>query len=167
MNTFILFWNPQISNFKDQQRSQFVKDLRKGLYYEFSWAIWDWQQAQKGDRFFRIQCGMSDPAKDGVIDSGYFTSNPYSDDDWSGRGRKVHYIDMEFDAVIDYNRCPILASDTLDIRIPHFDWHGGHSGRFLDQVSAAELESLWQQHLDTISSNPKTSKYVYIQPVTM
>ena len=88
--TFILFWNPRISNFKDEERSEFVKALRQHRGYEFNWAIWDWQKAQAGDRFFRIRCGMPNPADDGVIDSGYFVSNPYADEDWSGKGRKVY-----------------------------------------------------------------------------
>ena len=167
MKTFILFWNPQISNFKDEERTDFVQALRKGCTYEFSWAIWDWEQAQRGDRFFRIRCGMANPAEDGVIDSGYFISNPYADEDWSGRGRRVHYAEMEFDTVVDFNHCPVLSSEKLDIRIPHFDWHGGHSGRFLDEVSATELETLWQQHIDALTSNAKTKKYIFEEPIKM
>ena len=160
-NTFILYWNPQISNFKDAERSSFVQALRNDDFYEFNWAVWDWQEAKEGDRFFRIRCGMPNPQDDGVIDSGYFTSDPFVGEDWSGKGREVHYAEMEFDKVIDYNHCPVLSSDKLDLRIPHFDWHGGHSGRLLDEQSAEILEELWEQHIDALLDDEQTSGYVY------
>ena len=162
-NTFILYWNPQISNFKDTERTDFVQALRAGATYEFNWAIWDWQEAQAGDRFFRIRCGMPNSANDGVVDSGYLINNPYIGEDWSGKGREVHYVDMEFDAVIDYNHCPILAADKLDLRIPHFDWHGGHSGRLLEVQDAQVLESLWLQHIDSLQSNPETTHHLFTE----
>ncbi len=161
MNTFILYWNPRISNFKDEERSEFVQDLQLGIDYQFNWAIWDWQKAKPGDRFFRIRCGMPNPADDGVIDSGYLVGEPFQDEDWSGRGRRVHYVYMEFDSVIDFNRCPILSSEKLDLRIPHFDWHGGHSGRILDEESAKELETLWQQHIKDLVADDDTTEFVY------
>lgn len=163
--TFILYWNPQISNFKDEERSEFVKYIRNGNYYDFNWSIWDWKEAKAGDRFFRIRCGMSNPADDGVIDSGYLINDPYIGEDWSGRGREVHYANMEFDVVIDYNHCPILAADKLDLRIPHFEWHGGHSGRLLDEQNAAELEALWEQHVHMLKSNDQTKEFVFSEQI--
>lgn len=165
MKTFILYWNPRISSFKDEERSEFVEALRNGQSYDFNWSVWDWDKAHAGDRFFRIRCGMDDPAQNGVIDSGYFVSDPYADEDWSGRGRKVYYAEMEFDSVIDFNHCPVLSSDKLELRIPHFDWHGGHSGRLLDEQSAAELESLWEQHLHKLNTNEQTKDFVFSEPI--
>ena len=165
MNTFILYWNPQISNIPVERRDEFVQALRDGMYLEFNWAIWDWQKAKAGDRFFRIRCGMPNPADDGVIDSGFLISEPFLGEDWSGKGRKVHYVNMEFDAMLDYDYCPALSSDLLDLRIPHFDWHGGHSGRLLDDVSASDLEALWEQHLHKVRSNAETEPHVFSHPI--
>ena len=67
--TFILFWNPEISNFKDEDLSDLVKSIRQRLEYEISWSIWDWQKANKGDRFFFIRCGMPNPEENGVFAS--------------------------------------------------------------------------------------------------
>ena len=97
--TFIMYWNPQISNFKDEKRSEVVQMLREGEYYDFNWAVWDWQEAREGDRFFRVRCGMPNPADDGVIDAGEFITEPFAGEDWSGKGREVHYVEMEFDAL--------------------------------------------------------------------
>ena len=159
--TFIMCWNPQISNFKDEKRSEVVQKLREGEYYDFNWAIWDWKDAREGDRFFRVRCGMPNPADDGVIDAGEFITDPFAGEDWSGKGREVHYVEMEFDAMIDFNHCPVLSSAKLDLRIPNFDWHGGHSGRLLDAQSAEILEELWEQHLEELKDNTETSEYVY------
>ena len=161
--TFILFWNPQISNFKDEERSMLVEALRIGADYEFNWAVWDWRKVRVGDRFFRLRCGMPNPQDDGVIDSGYFTSEPRLGEDWSGKGREVYYAEMEFDMMIDYNHCPVLSSEKLDLRIPHFDWHGGHSGRIIESRSGIILEDLWYEHLKSLRENPLISEHLYIE----
>lgn len=160
-NTFILFWNPQFSNVKDEDRSGFVEYLCTGGCYTTSWAIGDWEKVREGDRFFRVRCGMPNPADDGVIDSGYIVSKPFAGTDWSGKGRKVYYADLDFDVVLDYDTCPILTSNKLDLRIPNFDWHGGNSGRLLLKKDAAVLEKLWQQLVDGLIENPETYNSVF------
>ena len=161
MNTFILFWNPRISNFKDTERTQFVAAIKNGARYTSDWAIHDWHIAHKGDRFFKIRCGMPDMQDDGIIESGHFLSEPYQGDDWAGRGRVVYYVDLKLDVALDYNFFPVLPSAKLDLRIPHFDWHGGHSGRLLDEPFAAHLEQLWQEHLIEQCSQNDNWEWVY------
>lgn len=162
-STFILFWNPQISNFKDEQRGEFVQALRDGFPLDFNWAVHDWRSMRIGDRFFRIRCGMPNPADDGLIDSGYFTSKPFLEEDWSGKKRKVYYAEMEFDMMLDFNYCPVLSSEKLDLRIPHFDWHGGHSGRLIDSRSGIILEDLWYEHLKSLREDPLLAEHLYIE----
>ena len=161
-NTYILFWNPQISNDQGDSRLQFVADLLRGCQYEASWSIWDWRKAKDGDRFFRVRCGMPHPEDDGIIESGYLVGRPFLGLDWSNYGRKVHYSYLHFDAIIDYNSCPVLSSDKLDLRIPHFDWHGGHSGRLLDEQSTTFLEKLWQEHVDNLINDPQYRNNMYV-----
>ena len=38
-NTFILFWNPLISNVQDEDRPEFIEALHRGCEYQASWSI--------------------------------------------------------------------------------------------------------------------------------
>ena len=101
VNTFILFWNPKISNYKIEQLRN---SLKEGGHVE-NWTVWDYKEAHRGDRFFWIRCGEG---KTGICMSGYFRSEPYIEDDWSGKGRVVHYAKLLADVVIDPEYCPII-----------------------------------------------------------
>ena len=49
MRTFILFWNPAISNWKlDDCRSS----IDNGDIEDFIWSVWNHKIVQYGDRFF-------------------------------------------------------------------------------------------------------------------
>ena len=82
MNTIILFWNPGISSYT-------VKRLREDLSnnaHVGNWSVWEHEEAHKGDRFFMVRCGEG---KTGICMSGRFRSEPYIDEDWTGKGREV------------------------------------------------------------------------------
>ena len=73
-NTFILMWNPAISNYKIEEFEEQLRDMSEGFYDEFSWAVWDHEQARDGDRFYMVKVG---PGTNGIVMSGTFTSEPY------------------------------------------------------------------------------------------
>lgn len=143
MKTFILMWNPAISSYKLEQ---FQEELEHFYNAWFNWSIWDYKEAHDGDRFFMVRCGQN--GNRGICMSGHFTSDPYEGEDWSGRGRKTFYIDLDPDVMINSEVHPILTQEVLMKEIPEFDWTGGHSGRLLDEQSSAKLESLWSKFLD-------------------
>lgn len=153
MKTFILFWNPSISSDKGNGRAKFITALQDGCYYSADWAVWDWKEAHKGDRFYKVKVGDPDPAKNGIVESGFFKSDPYQGEDWSGRGREVYYCDLTFDAMIDYDFVSPLTIEKLTKEISNFDWTGGHSGRLLDAESANELDTIWCEHLIDIQED--------------
>lgn len=141
MNTIILFWNPEISSYT-------IERLREDLsnYAHVSnWSVWEHDKAHKGDRFFMVRCGKG---KTGICMSGRFRSEPYQDEDWSGKGREVYYMDLMADTVIDPDILPILSTEVLSENIPSFDWSGGHSGRLLSAKKAKKLEKLWEEFLE-------------------
>lgn len=144
MNTFILFWNPDISSYK---LDDFQRELEQISYdyNDMNWSVWEHEKAKAGDRFFMVRCGNG---KTGICMSGCFSSNPYQDEDWSGKGRVTFYMDLEPDVMIHPDYLPILKTDELINAIPSFDWKGGHSGRLLDDKSAEKLESLWKEFLE-------------------
>ena len=149
MKTFILFWNPGISSYT-------IERLREDLDAEQhvgNWSVWEHKKAHKCDRFFMVRCGEG---KTGICMSGFFSSEPYQDEDWSGKGREVYYMDLRADIVIDPDILPILSTEILSQKIPSFDWSGGHSGRLLLAQKARKLEKLWKDFLE--KNNPMFGK---------
>lgn len=140
VNTVILFWNPAISSYtldNYERDIQCVDDT-------FNWSVWEYEKAYCGDRFFLVRCGEGNT---GICMSGKFTSSPYRCNDWSGRGRKVYYMDMLPDVMIHPEYHPILTTEELKKSIPNFDWTGGHSGRIIKPEDAELLEKVWQNFL--------------------
>lgn len=140
MKTFILFWNPSISSYKFEDLQRELEEMSE-CYNNMNWSVWEYDKAHAGDRFFMVRCGDGNT---GICMSGYFASEPYKDEDWSGRGRVTYYMDLEPDVMIHPEYLPILSTRELMSEIPTFDWTGGHSGRLLDDVFAEKLESLWK-----------------------
>lgn len=141
MKTYILFWNPAISSYKFDDFQRELEEITDD-YYNMNWSVWEYENAHAGDRFFMVRCGEG---KTGICMSGYFSSDPYQDEDWSGRGRVTYYMDIDPDVMIHPEYRPILTTEELMKEIPSFDWKGGHSGRLIDEKSAEKLEALWNQ----------------------
>ena len=141
MNTFILFWNPKISSYTLER----MRDDLEHWAHVSNWSVWQHDIAHKGDRFFMVRCGEG---KTGICMSGRFRSEPYRDEDWSGKNREIYYMDLLADTVIDPDYLPILSTDELTKQIPSFDWSGGHSGRLLPKKDAEKLEEIWAGFLE-------------------
>ena len=75
--------------------------------------------------------------------SGVFNSHPYEAEDWSGKGRRVFYMDILPNVILDPDHAPMITTEELQKAIPSFDWTGGHSGRLLSQEDAQKLETIW------------------------
>lgn len=142
MNTFIIMWNPDISDWK---MDGFESSLCHFDDVEVNWAIYDYKKAKVGDRFFMVKCGEGNT---GIVMSGFISSKPYKDEDWSGKGREVYYVKMDLGTMIHPDREEILTTEKLEEAIPDFDWSGGHSGRLLDKISAGKLELLWKAYVN-------------------
>ena len=154
MNTFLLLWNPAISSYTiDRCEEEFnfedvlfdFIDDEDNFPWDLNWSVWEWEKARDGDRFFMLRVGEGQP--NGILMSGKFSSNPYVDDDWSGKKRVTHYVDLELDAAIHPDSPKILSSDVLEKHFPDRNWRKGHSGQILDEETAAKLEELWNDHI--------------------
>ena len=143
-NTFILRWNPAISSIKVDTHNQLIPQI---LADDFDWSIWEHEKAKYGDRFYLVKVGES---KTGIVMSGIFTSNPYTAGDWSGKGRVVHYMDMQPNVILNPDVIPMISTETLNQEIPSINWNKGHSGEIMTPQDAQKLDSLWQ---DFIKSN--------------
>ena len=87
--------------------------------------------------------------KNGVVMRGYIMGEPYPDEDWSGKGRRVYYIRMKPLTMLDPERAPMMiTTDELSEKIPGFDWKEGHSGMILSDEQAAKLEVIWDRYAE-------------------
>ena len=141
MNTVILFWNPEISSFKYDDLGYAIKNINNET---FNWSVWEHEKAKKGDNFFLVKCGGE--TNNGICMSGHFVSDPYLGEDWSGKGRKVYYMNMKIDVAINPKYFPVLKTEELQKVFPDFDWTGGHSGRILPKIYTPQ--SIWKQFLE-------------------
>lgn len=160
MKTFILEWRPSISSYKMQD---FIGDLEYLEYGDFNWSVWDWEKARSGDNFYLIKCGEDET---GIVMKGFFTSDPYSGEDWSGKGRDVHYMDMRpvFMAIPTLER-GIITTAELEVAMPDFQWNGGHSGRLLPEEYAARLHTLWGEYMKRFDGEQGDSKTFAISAI--
>lgn len=141
-NTFILTWNPAISSVTLEDHNYGVKNM---LTEYFNWSVWDYKEAKCGDRFFLVRVGDGNT---GIVMSGVFDSQPYEAGDWSGKGRRVFYMDMIPNVILNPETAPMITTEQLKKAIPSFDWSGGHSGRLLTKEEAQLLEKMWQEYIE-------------------
>lgn len=163
MKTIILMWNPAISSYKMEDFKKLLKhvdgscqvaeteaedDDAKGEDSEndtyINWSVWEYEKAHWNDRFFLVRVGEGNT---GIAMSGTFGSDPYEDEDWSGKGRKTFYMDLEMEAIIDIDLAPYISTEQLMNELPGFDWAGGYSGRVLEEDTAEKLEAIWAEYL--------------------
>lgn len=117
---------------------------------DYNWSVWEHDRAHEGDRFFLVRVGQGNT---GVVMSGYFTSEPYEGEDWSGKGRQTFYMDMCPLYMFHPDKTKILTTKELRQAVPDFEWGGGHSGRLLTPSQAAALEARWEEFLQTVDED--------------
>ena len=143
--TFLLKWNPAISSYTMERLDSDMAEWADGYWSEdFDWSVHEWQKAHKGDRFFMVRVGEGNT---GVFAAGRFTTEPFQGEDWSGKGREVYYMQMEFEAVFHPERVGIIPTEELERELPHIDWRKGHSGQLLDKEDAVRLELMWRDYV--------------------
>lgn len=153
-------WNPAFSSytwerFKTDQEDMCDHEWGPGVG---NWNVWEHDKVEGGDRFFMVKVGEG---KTGIVMAGYFDSMPYEDEDWSGRGRQTFYVDLDICEQLDADKVDIITTETLQAKLPNFDWTGGHSGRVLDAESAEKLELMWLKYFNKIRLNIFNDNAIY------
>lgn len=145
INTFLLRWNPAISSYTMEQFDSDMEDYAHYEYWDdFNWSVHEWEKAQDGDRFFMLRVGEG---KTGIFAAGHFISDPFKGEDWSGKGREVYYMTMEFDALFHPKRTEIITTEELQRALPNIDWEKGHSGELITTEDAECLNKMWNEHI--------------------
>lgn len=140
--TFILMWNPAFSNSMENH----IESIGHINDYSFNWSVYEWEKAKMGDRFYMIRVGEGNT---GVVMSGIFTSQPYADEDWdpNRNRRKIHYMDMKPNFIVNPEEQTIITTEQLQEVIPDFEWRRGHSGQLLNPEQAKKLEILFSKYV--------------------
>lgn len=136
--TYLLRWNPTISSFKLETYRQATIECPDG--FGFDWSVYEWENAQKGDRYFMLRTGDENA---GIVFRGIFTSDPYEDKDWAGQGKQRHYMKMDCYDCVPADQKPPIDIELLEKEIPEIDWRKGHSGELLSEETADKLNDLW------------------------
>ena len=144
MSTIILMWNPYFSSYKMAQFEEELHYLHQGMTTDYNWSIHEHDKVKDGDRFYMVRCGYG---KTGIVMSGTLVGEPYCDEDWAGRGRKIYYMDMQPDYYVHTDKVPTYVSTEYLLReLPGFDWTGGKAGRVLPEALTEKLESIWTRY---------------------
>ena len=141
MNTFLFAWNPNRWDWVDLQES--IVHLETVGYVERRWSCGNSKSIKKGDRIFLIRLGK-EPR--GIMGSGYAKSSYYVATHWDGTiGKIAHYIDIEFDILIDPNKNKLLDKDALkNIDTNNVQqWFPQQSGISIKKEVLDSLESNW------------------------
>lgn len=156
MKTFLLYWNPLFSSYTPQRfQDDFHFEEGKDVLTDddewdrspslFNWSVLEHEKAHEGDRFIFIRVGYEKST--GMVGVGYFTSEPYVGRDWSGQDRKVYYMDMDWESVVNPASDKILKTEVLSEAIPEVDWTRGKSGVLVAPEVAEKILALWHDHL--------------------
>ena len=140
---YMLRWNTAISNFKIKDFEDCMKQFRDPAFC-LSWSIWDWQDARIGDKVYMLRVGEGTT---GIVMAGEIISEPYVDEDWSGKCRVTHYVDIRLDQMIHPENATILETEDLSESFDGIEWTGGHSGTLLSAKDAYHLEKLFDKYL--------------------
>ena len=158
MNTFLLYWNPHFSSYTLER---FAGDFNfngsahgncliapsdsGAMPDDFDWSIVEHEKAHEGDRFIFIRVGYEKPT--GIVGVGFFKSEPYRGEDWSGQGRDIWYMAMEFDAVVNPESDKILPTAEIAALVPEINWTRGKAGVMVSPEIAARIMAAWDSHL--------------------
>ncbi len=137
--TYLLRWNPAISSFREEDYRRACEKYPDGFY--FNWSVYEWEDAHMGDSFYMLRTGDE---KAGLVFRGVFTSDPYPGEDWAGKGKQRHYMDMSCWDCVDADKPSPIDIDKLEKAVPGIDWHRGHSGQLLSGEDAEKLDELWE-----------------------
>ena len=141
MKTFILLWNPAISNYSYKS---YCRQYLRNVGNVLTWNLYDYASAEPGDRVFWLRCGEG---RTGILMAGSIYESPFEDVHWRNPGERASYIPFLVEYAVDPEEMPLITTEMLSAEMPDFDWNGGHSGRELGLEYAEKLEMMWARYV--------------------
>lgn len=154
MRTYLLVWNPKKWTWTNLESD--IEAVNETGRCSENWSCGRNKSIEVGDRIFLIKVG-TEPK--GIIGAGYATTKPYAGKHWSGENRETLYIDIEYEALLNPEKEPILTLDLLEMgKLAKQHWMPQTSGISIRPELVDELEALWFDFLTTadIRRNPFT-----------
>lgn len=141
MKTFILLWNPEIS---DYPYKSYCRQYLRNVGSVITWNLFDYQDAQPGDRVFWLRCGEG---RTGILMVGTIYESPFEDVHWRYPEQRTSYVPFLVEYAVDPEEMPLITTEMLSKEMPEFEWNGGHSGRLLNPEYAEKLELMWTKYV--------------------
>jgi 5-methylcytosine-specific restriction enzyme A len=162
MKTYLLVWNPIRWPWEHIEKN--IEEVNKFGKCSENWSCANNKSIEQGDRVFLIKVG-TEPK--GIIGAGYVITPPYPGKHWSGENKETLYVDVEFEALLNPDKEPILTLDILKVgKLAAQHWTPQSSGISIKPELVDELEAVWFDFLNTanIRHNPFTEvKEIYTE----
>ncbi len=155
---WLLTWNPGVWEWSDFQEA--VKSTRENKPWPEEWRCAN-THVKAGDRIFLAMLGTE---KNGVIASGFATSEPFECPHWDSQkadaGQKIKRIKINFDKILDYRSEEILSQKRLQEEFPCQKWNPQGSGIAIKDEYCKRLEEMWKEIQDNAEDNVNTPNVV-------
>ena len=141
MKTYILFWNPDIS---DLSFRAYSREYLRNVGSVMTWELREFEHVEPGDRVFWLRCGEGNT---GILMVGTIYESPFQEAHWKNPGETTSYAPFLVEFAVDPEEVPIITTEMLQKEMPDFEWNGGHSGRLLSPEYADKLEMMWAKYV--------------------
>ena len=123
MKTFILLWNPEIS---DYPYKSYCRQYLRNVGSVITWNLFDYQDAQPGDRVFWLRCGEG---RTGILMVGTIYESPFEDVHWRYPEQRTSYVPFLVEYAVDPEEMPLITTEMLSKEMPEFEWNGGKEAK--------------------------------------
>lgn len=139
---FLLTYNPDEQPVDDEEWAGWIEATAARHRPETRWSTGVRKSGiSDGDRAFLLRQG---PEPRGIIASGHFMGEVYSEGHWLYQDERANYADVEWDVVIDQDEPLPLA--TMQAALPDQHWRPQSSGTEIHSTVLIGLERLWAEH---------------------
>lgn len=143
MSTFILTWNPAISEYKMSQFHSDLKIINDGDTADLYWPVEEHEDCYEGDRFFMIRTGRGHT---GICMAGYFHSDSFEDDEYQGP-KKRYVVGIDPLVLVNTDETEYISIDALKEVLPSIDWEHIECGTMISEEEAGILEDYFLRYL--------------------
>ncbi|MCZ2390638.1 MAG: HNH endonuclease [Acidobacteria bacterium] len=150
MNTWLLTWNPDRSNW---DIDSYLSLLREHGFFDASWSCGNTKRIERGDRIFLLRQGV-EPR--GIMASGQALARPDYDDHWDeDRDDQILYVNVRFDTLLAPEEDGVLPLEQLQNGLlGEVNWSTRTSGISIEPRASALLEDLWYEFLEERGQAP-------------